>query len=147
MKNDINIIKLTNGVISSLVIEYAHIDFTPQTKYKIHKQSPYDPTIIIKKGKYFEDLIECVIFTDIEKYNIFVTFISNFDNLYVNFLHNDKKIQREVEIVSFPKAENELREFPGEIKISFKSIYKELSAIDFDNIFGYGNNYGNHYGY
>jgi len=141
------LIRIIKGVYSGYTVENGTVLYQPEIKYKIEKKNAFDPTIIIKRQAYNEDSIDCQAFLNAEEYNSLVSFLTENNTLYIEFDTKQKTMQLPINTYKLSKLEDDNRSFKGAIKFSFKSLYTDLTLIDFENVFGYGSNYGNNYGF
>lgn len=141
------LIGIKEGSINGFIVENGTVSYQPEVKYKIEKRNAFNPTIIIKRQAYNEDNIDCQAFLKAEEYNNLVNFLTESDSLYIEFDTKQKTMQLPIYTFRLPKLEDDNRSFKGAVKFSFKSLYTTLTPIDFENIFGYGNNYGFNYGF
>lgn len=141
------LIKIKTGVFSGYTVESGTVLYQPELKYRIEKKNAFDPTLIIKRDPYHEDLIDCEAILNPEEYEELYLFLTDYDALYLEFDSSEHTLQYPVQINKLPKLEDELRSFKGNFKFTLKSIYTVLTPIDFNSIFGYGNAYGNNYGF
>jgi len=141
------IINISGGVMDGYVIENGVIEYEPVIKYRIEKKNAFDPTIIIRREPYHEDSIECeAILLPIE-YDELYNHLTTAEQLYIEFDTAETILQFPVIVDKLPKLEDESRSFKSKVKFTFKSIYTELTPINFDQIFGYGNDWGENWGF
>jgi len=141
------LIKVLNGVHDTFVAPYAIINYQPETKYKINKTNAFDPTIVIKRGAYFDDKIEIEAFLIASELQELYSILANFDKLYIEFDANKKTMQLPVIIENKPKLEDKARYHKTKIKFSLKALYKSHTRIDFDNLFGFGLSWNSNFGF
>ncbi len=141
------LIGVQQGIASGMLMVHGVVSYQPDVKYRIEKKNAFNPSIIIRRGRYHEDTIECQAIIDSEKYDELLNFLNSSELLYIEFSSKNKKYQLPVYVHKFPRLEDEARSFKDAFKFSLRSVYEDGSAIDFDNIFGYGNSYGNNYGF
>jgi hypothetical protein len=136
-----------NGAIDGYVVADATVDYQPDIKYRIEKKNAFDPTIIIKREPYHDDVIECQAILLPSEYETLSSKLTSADKLYIEFDSGNKTLQFPVTVEKLPKLEDDSRSFKSKIKFTLNSIYKQLNYIDFDNVFGYGNDWGDNWGF
>lgn len=141
------LIKIKDGNISGYVVEHGLVEYEPILKYRVKKECAFDPTIIIKRGKYHEDSIECEAILLQVEYDNLVEHITDAEQLYIEFDVAEATYQYPIIVDKLPKLEDDTRSFKNKVKFSFKSIYQDLNIIDFNNIFGWGNDWGGNWGF
>ena len=141
------IIKISAGVTAGYVVENGTVDYQPSIKYRIEKKNAFDPTIIIKREPYHYDSIECEAYIKAEEYDNLLASLTNGLLYFIEFDTSETVIQLPVTISKLPKLEDLNRSYRGKIKFSLRSIYQEITPIDFDNIFGWGTSWGKNYGF
>ena len=141
------IIKIANGNYSGFVVPDGIVEYQPGIKYRIEKKNAFDPTIIIRKEPYRIDSIECEALLDASDYDLLVEQLTNADQLYIEIDAADATLQFPVTTDKLPKLEDESRSHRGRVKFTLKSIYQQLNPIDFDSVFGWGNNWGINFGF
>jgi len=141
------LVAITNGNIDGYVVPDATVEYQPEIKYKIQKKNAFDPTIIIKREPYHEDQIECEAILLPTEYNNLNNHLITANELFIEFDTADQTLQFPVTVDKLPKLEDESRSFKSLVKFTLSSIYKELNYIDFDNVFGYGNDWGENWGF
>ena len=141
------IIKIANGTTSGYVIENGIVNYEPVIKYKIEKKNAFDPTIIIRREPYNEDIIECEAILNPDEYDNLLAHLISAEQLYIEFDTSETTLQFPVIVDKLPKLDDETRSFKNNIKLSFKSIYQTLNPINFDDIFGWGASWGSNYGF
>ena len=141
------LIAIRNGNIDGYVVPDATVEYQPEIKYRIEKISAFDPTIIIKREPYHADQIECEAILLPAEYNTLCSHLTTADELFIEFDTADQILQFPVTVDKLPKLEDESRSFKSLVKFTLSSIYKELNVIDFDNVFGYGNDWGENWGF
>lgn len=141
------IIKIADGIVDGYVVENGIVEYEPEIKYRIEKKNAFDPTIIIRRDPYHEDSIECEAILLPVEYDNLVNHITTANELYIEFDTADETLQFPITFDKLPKLEDDSRSFMNKVKFSFKSIYQSLSHIDFNNIFGWGNDWGENWGF
>lgn len=141
------LISITNGVIDGYVVADATVGYQPNIKYRIEKKNAFDPTVIIRREPYHDDEIECQAILLPNEYATLCDKLISAENLYIEFDSADKTLQFPVTVDKLPKLEDDTRSFKSKVKFTLSSIYKELNYIDFDNVFGYGNDWGDNWGF
>lgn len=141
------LIKINNNTTNTYVVEYASISHQTNIKYKIEKVNAFDPTIIIKRGAYNDDLIEIEAILNRNEFNNLSSFLTSFDKLFIEFDANNETLQFPVIVEKFPKLEDRTRFKKSTVKFSLKSTYKTLEPVNFNNLFGYGLKYGENWGF
>lgn len=141
------IIRSTSLGVSSINCTDALVAYQPDIKYKIEKKNAHNPAIIIRRGAYHDDTITCEPFLSPDEYTDLLAFLSSDTKFYIEFLSDSQPVQLPVTVSKLPEQDDAAREFDSLYKIQFKSIYSEHSPINFDAALGYGNSYGNSYGF
>jgi len=141
------IIKIANGQTDGYVVENGIVEYEPDIKYRIEKKNAFDPTIIIRREPYHEDSIECEAILLPVEYDNLVEHLSDAEQLYIEFDIVDTTLQFPIILDKLPKLEDDSRSFKNNVKFSFKSIYQELNYINFNNIFGWGADWGENWGF
>ncbi len=143
----IKLIKIDNNVKTAWVSELAGIEYQPETRYMIDKQSVYDPEVIIRRGAYHDDVIDVELFVEQDEFSNLISFLNKFDKLFLEYYVSGIKQQYPVMISKLPKQDDSGRYLGNNCKLSFRSVYTELNMIDFEDVGGYGFNFGNCYGH
>ncbi len=141
------LIRILKGIYSGYTVENGTVLYQPEIKYRIEKKNAFDPTIQIRRYPYHEDIIDCEAILNPNEYEEIYDFLTDYDALYIEFDSSERTLQYPVQVNKLPKLEDDYRSFSGNFKFSLKSLYTVLTPIDFNNIFGYGNVYGNNYGF
>lgn len=141
------IISITNGIVDGYVVPDATVEYQPEIKYRIEKKNAFDPTIIIKRDAYHDDQIECEAILLPTEYNTLCSHLTTADQLFIEFDTAKQILQFPVTVDKLPKLEDETRSFKSQVKLTLNSIYTSLEFIDFDNVFGYGNDWGENWGF
>jgi len=141
------IISIAGGVYAGFVVESGVIDYQPQRKYRVEKQCAFDLTILIRREPYNEDSIECEAYLPATQYDELYNILSDADQLYIEFDAGSGTLQFPVVIDKLPKLDDDARSHRSRIKFTLTSIYKQLSPIDFDSVFGYGAGWGDCWGF
>lgn len=141
------IIRIKDGVMTGYTVEHGIVDYEPVVKYRIEKECAFDPTIVIRRGEYREDSIECEAILNATEYDNLRDHLLAADELYIEFDGVDSVMQFPITVEKFPKLEDARRSFRGSYKITFTSLYTEYTLIDFDSIFGWGTSWDKNYGF
>ena len=129
------------------VVEHGLVDYEPVIKYRVNKTCAFDPTIVIKRGEYHDDSIECEAILNATEYDNLRDHLILANQLYLEFDGVDSVLQFPVTVEKYPKLEDSRRSFRGNYKISLKALYTTLDIINFDDILGWGNGWGSNYGF
>ena len=119
----------------------------PQIAHKVNLTSAFDPSISIKRGRYYRDKIIVETILTPSEYDFLTMFVRSADNLFIEFFINTEKYQYPVQIEKLPTLTEAGRFYSDKYSFTFESIYTENIYIDFEIAQGYGSSYGNFYGY
>jgi hypothetical protein len=142
----VRFIKIATSV-SMLTLEHANLDYSPHKKYLIEKTNAYDPTLMIRREPYYEDSIKIDAPLSPTEYSELKAFLMSEGKLYVEYYNEEGKKQFPVIIEKYPAQSDDLRYFADFSKIELKSIYKELSPINYDEAPGWGESWGLSWGF
>jgi len=149
----IKFITIIDGVFT--VKEYpGEVEYSPKLKYQINERSPFDITSYIRRKPYHEDRIDVMLILSPTEYSELSDLLNSpVGNgleggiFYIEFEYNGAIKQLQVEVEDLPKMSDWQRFGNEAVKIKFVSRYETYTAIDFNNIYGYGNSYGENYGF
>jgi len=126
---------------------FAKIKFDPVVKYRINKQSIYDPTITHKRGMYSEDTITCEMALTPEEYLELREFLTGNISIYIEFTIGTNYMQFPVTFDKLPPMSDHARSYTDIYTFTFKSVYQTNNFINFAETEGYGSSYGSIYGF
>jgi len=141
------LIKIKDRAITGLVVENSTVEYSPCVKYRVEKQSALDPTIIIKREPYHEDILNCETIILPQKYNDLIIFLASHNKFYIEFETAYKIMQLPVVVDKLPVLAASQINWCMKVKFTLKAVYQNHLNIDFNNLFGYGNKYNFNYGY
>jgi len=149
MMNGVLIATFYDGGFSSILLPDACVEYKPVIKWKTTAKNAFDPSIVIKRGKYRADSISIEDVLSGSEYQELIDMLTQFDKLYIAFEVDNQVQQFPCEIDKLPELSDSHRFGVDEVKFSFESIYinKEEAILDVLGMYGYGNNYGGLYGY
>ena len=141
------LIKVGSGSITENVVSLGAVNYIPSIKYEIVKTNAFDPTKIIMRNPYHEDAIDCEAVLSPTEYEVLLDFIVSGQEFYLEFDVSGETKQLPVVVEKLPKMEEDTRFNTNKMKLSFKSIYKNYTPIDFSDTFGWGNSWGSNWGF
>jgi|GEM_PF-1469220 hypothetical protein len=149
----IKLIAIIDGEFT--IKEYpAEVRYVPKLKYLIDKTLAFTPTVSIQRKPYHEDSIEVDAILSPGEYDELYSLLNspvgnglNGAIFYVEFLCNDQIMQRKVKVDKLPAMSENQRFWNEKTKFSLISTFETYTPIDFENIYGYGNSYGENYGF
>ena len=144
--NEVRFIKIGNSV-SMLTLKHTEVVYSPHKKYLIEKTNAYDPTIIIRREPYYEDSLKINAVLNPTEYAKLKAFLMGEGKLYIEYYDEEGKKQFPVIVETYPEQSDDLRYFADISIIELKSIYKELSPINYEEAPGWGNSWGLSWGY
>ncbi len=149
----LKIISITDGAFTVDQFE-SKIEYKPKLKYQIDRVSAINPTIRIKKYPYHEDIFEVTsIVSPAEWKTLYNRLNSPAGNglegsvFYIEFERNEEVVQFPVTVDTLPPSPDDSRFVDVEVKYIFVAIYVYYNPIDLSNIYGFGNSYGENYGF
>ncbi|MCB5288179.1 MAG: hypothetical protein LHW64_10330 [Candidatus Cloacimonetes bacterium] len=147
--NGVLIASFHEGVFASVLLPDASVDYKPVIKWKTTAKNAFDPSIVIKRGKYRADSISIEDVLSGSEYQELIELLTHFDKLYIAFEVDAEVQQFPCEIDKLPSLSDNHRFGVDEVKFSFESSYidKEEAILDIVGMTGYGNSYGELYGY
>jgi hypothetical protein len=141
------IIQVKNGVLKQVTYDTGEVDYQPVTKYDVDKVNAFDTTMIKQRKPYHDDTIECKVILNSNEYLGLLDLLRNGEKKYIEFMHDNTLIQLPVTVSKEPKDPNDHRFYAEKISFTLNAKYKQHSLINFDYAFGYGENFGNNFGY
>jgi len=142
------LIKTASGQdVEILAVPKGHVDYQPKIKYRIDKTNAFDPTIIIQRDPYHSDQIKCDAFIDADEYDALLAILQNGDKYYIEFNVPGGTFQLPFTINKLPERSNDGRFDKTKVSFSLDCIYVEHTYIDFELIQGYGNGWGECWGF
>ncbi len=149
----LKIISIIDGVFSIDQFE-SKIEYKPKLKYKIDRVSAINPTVRIKKYPYHEDIFEVSsVVSPAEWKTLYNRLNSPVGNglegaiFFIEFERDEEVVQFSVVVDELPPSPDDSRFVDEEVKYSFVAIYENYTPIDLANVYGYGNSYGENYGF
>lgn len=138
-----------DGEFSSMLLPDACVEYKPVIKWNTTAKNAFDPSIVIKRGKYRADSIVIEDVLSGSEYQALMGVLAQYDRLYIAFEVEGEVQQFPGEIDKLPELSDNHRFGVDKVKFSFESTYinKEEAILDVLGMYGYGNNYGGLYGY
>ncbi|MCL2064042.1 MAG: hypothetical protein FWG98_06680 [Candidatus Cloacimonetes bacterium] len=119
----------------------------PFILYKINTTNAFDPSISLKRGRYYEDKITVETVLSTKEYEALCLFIRSAVMLRIEFSINGVKEQYPIELEKLASLTEVGRFHKDKYVFAFKSVYTSNHYIDFEVANGYGSSYGDFYGY
>ena len=119
------LVKDTGSDVQVHDVEKAQVGWKPAVKYVVEKANAFDPTKIMRRGKYYEDGIECIAMVTPAEADALRTFLDVQDGelLYIVFNYDDGEKHFRVEIDKLPEMSDDGRDFRDGAKLSFVARY------------------------
>ncbi len=125
------LVKDTGSGVVTLDVPRARVEWKPKERWRVEKQNAFDPTIVLRRGRYHEDDIDCVAILWPAESNALRDFLNTDegDALFIIYDYDNSTRHFPVAIDKLPPASDEAREFRQEIKLSFTALYDELPSL------------------
>ncbi len=103
----------------------------PVEKWRVEKTNAFDPTIILRRKKYYEDEIECVAIVLPSELKALLTFLrlEDGEQLYIIYDYDDEQRHYPVTVDKLPKEPDDSRAFRQAVKLSFVALYSEIPSL------------------
>ena len=125
------LVKETGSGVVTLDVPNGLVEREPNVKYAIQKTCVFDSTIILRRGPYNEDEINCVAIvtpTELKALEAFIR-LSDGETMYILYDHDDETIHYPVTVDKYPKQNDDSRAFRQAVKMSFTALYRELPSL------------------
>ncbi len=124
------LIRISDTDVEILTVSFGRVEYEPAIRWRFEKPAVFNPTIIIRRGKYCEDQIVCIAVAYPDDAKELMAFVDTTDSLSVEFDWGSEVKQLAISAVDkLPKIDDDAREFRSEF--TFTSIYDDTySEID-----------------
>ncbi|MDD3535160.1 MAG: hypothetical protein PHC50_03325 [Candidatus Cloacimonetes bacterium] len=118
------LIRLTEGIAYAILCPNGQIDYMPSVKYRHEKTSPFDPTIIHRRGKYHEDTFTLSVVLSPDNYRSLLSFLKADGDFFLEYLATPNQLQQfPVRLKEPPKCPDNLHEFVDKTQFTMISLY------------------------
>ncbi|NLO12478.1 MAG: hypothetical protein GX122_08690 [Candidatus Cloacimonetes bacterium] len=110
--------------IRSLAFPTGQINYTPETKYRHEVQNAFDPTILHRSGKYYEDTFRLTVILTPVEYRDLKSILTDEGKLYIEYQATPTtRAQYPVRVKSLPVCPDDLHEYVDQTDFVLVSTY------------------------